>query len=64
MVYDNVKARADEKHISIYELEKRANLSSGSIVKWKTRNPGSVTLYKVASILGCTMEELLREDSA
>lgn len=61
MVYDAVKKRADEKGISIYELEKRVGLTSGSIIKWNDSIPRSDRLYSVAAVLGCTMEDLLEE---
>ena len=61
MVYDAVKKRADEKGVSIYELEKRVGLTNGSIIKWNDSIPRSDRLYSVATILGCTVEELLCE---
>lgn len=61
VVYDAVKKRAQKKGISIYELEKRIGIASGSIIKWNDSIPRSDRLYSVAAILGCSVDDLLAE---
>lgn len=59
-VYSAVKTRADGMNISIAELEKRAEVSNGTIGGWKTGRPYAETLQKVAKVLDCTIEDLLK----
>lgn len=59
-VYSAVKTRADGMNISIAELEKRAEVSNGTIGGWKTGRPYAETLQKVAKVLECTIEDLLK----
>ena len=58
-IYDKVKQAADDEGISIAELERRAEISTGTISKWKTGKPRVETLYKVASALNTKMSELI-----
>ena len=59
-VYSAVKKRADGMNISIAKLEKRAEISNGTIGGWKTGRPYAETLQKVAKVLECTIEDLLK----
>lgn len=59
-VYSAVKKRADGMNISIAKLEKRAEVSNGTIGGWKTGRPYAETLQKVAKVLDCTIEDLLK----
>ena len=59
-VYSAVKKRADGMNISIAKLEKRAEISNGTIGGWKTGRPYAETLQKVAKVLDCTIEDLLK----
>lgn len=52
--------RAAEKGISINLLESQAGVSTGSIYKWNTVSPTIRSLSKVAKVLGCTIDELLK----
>ena len=61
MVYSNVKAFAKKKGISLSEVERRANLSKGSITKWKTASPTVKSLSAVAAVLGVTVNQLLKK---
>lgn len=61
MIYDVVKKMAEEKGISIYELEKRAGLTTGSAAKWNVSIPRADRLCKVADVLGCDVRELMKE---
>lgn len=59
-VYDNVCEKAKEAGISINSLEKKAKLSIGSVCKWNTVSPTVKSLLKVANLLGCSVDDLLR----
>lgn len=58
-IFDNIRALAKLKNIPIYELEKRAGVSTGSTYKWNNVSPTVRNLEKVAAVLGCTIEEIL-----
>ena len=62
MIYDNIRKRAKKVGISINAIEKEAGLAIGSVCKWNTISPTVKSLAKVARILGCTVDELLREE--
>lgn len=58
-IFDNIRTIARVKNIPIYELEKKAGISTGSTYKWNSVSPTVRNLEKVATVLGCTIEELL-----
>lgn len=60
MIYDNVKALADKRKISIAELERKAKLGNGTIGGWKESNPNLESLNKVAKALEVNVTTLLR----
>lgn len=47
-MYLKIKNLCDERHISIYRLEKDLNLSSGIVRKWKNSVPSVEKLNKIA----------------
>ena len=59
-IFENVKKIACQKGISINCLEERAEIAKGSIYKWKHSSPTTRTLCKVAAVLGCEIDELLK----
>ena len=60
MIYDNVKTIASQKNMSIAELEKRAELSNGTIGKWRDSNPNVESLIKVAKALNVSISTLTK----
>lgn len=58
-LYERIKQCADEKKISITNLEKAVGFSNGTIGKWKNSEPKASTLYKVASYFGKSIEYFL-----
>lgn len=60
MIYDNVKAIADKRKISIAELEKRAKLGNGTIGGWRDSSPNVESLVKVAEALNVSVATLLK----
>ncbi|WP_313152105.1 helix-turn-helix domain-containing protein [Lacrimispora sp.] len=61
MLYDKISAIAGERGLSIYRLEKDAELSKGSISKWNKNIPSADRIQKVAKLLGVTVDSLLEE---
>jgi len=47
-MYLKIKNLCDERHISIYRLEKDLNLSSGIVRKWKNSIPSVEKINKIA----------------
>ena len=58
--YNNIKIVAKEQGISINRLEKLAGISKGAIGPWNVISPTVRNLKKVANVLGCTVDELLK----
>lgn len=56
---DRIKELADEKHISIAELERACDISNGQIRHWNTRSPRTETLQKVADYFDVSIDYLL-----
>ena len=61
MLFNKIKGFCDEQGLSINQLEAKAGLAKNSVYTWKTRYPSCERLFKVAKVLGTTMEELLKE---
>lgn len=59
-IYQNVKVRANVLNLPICEIEKRAKIANGTIGGWRTGKPYAETLQKVAKVLDCTIEDLLK----
>lgn len=59
MIYENVRALANKRGLSLTEVEKQAGLSRGIICKWKTASPTADKLQAVAKILKCSVDDLL-----
>ena len=61
-IHNNVVRIARTKKIPLCEVEKKANLSAGTISKWKFITPRVSSLVSVAAVLEVTVDELLREE--
>ena len=61
MLFDNVKALADKRGMSIVELERTAGLSNGAIFKWKVSIPKIDSVKSVADVLKVKVDKLLEE---
>lgn len=59
LLFENVKALANKKGMSIGELEKAAGLSNGAIFKWKASNPKIDSVQAVAKVLKVKVDKLL-----
>lgn len=60
VVYQNVKALADKKGMTIAEVERRSGLTNGTIGKWRHASPTIKSLEAVASVLGVSIARLTR----
>lgn len=59
-IFDKISKLASEKGMSINSLEEKAGVSTGSVYKWNTVSPTVKNLSKVADVLGCTVDDLLK----
>lgn len=60
MIYQNIKAIADSKGISIRKIEQETGLVLSSIYHWDKIKPSVDKVAKVANYLGTTVEELIK----
>lgn len=60
MIYETVKAYADQRKMSIAELEKKAKLGNGTIGSWRDSSPNLDSLNKVAAALNISVVTLLK----
>ena len=60
MIFANIKARCDEKGISISQLEKAVGLGNATIRRWLHSSPTVDKLALVADYFGCSVDDLLR----
>jgi transcriptional regulator with XRE-family HTH domain len=61
LIYENIKAISEKRGLSITEVERRANMSKGSISKWKNGNPTINNLQEVAKVLKVKVDTLIKE---
>ena len=61
MVYDRIKEICEKKGMSIASVEKAAGLGKGAISKWNSSSPTIKSISAVASVLGVTVNRLLKE---
>lgn len=61
MIYENILEIAQEKQLSLRQIEIKAGLSVGAIGKWKTRSPQVDNLMAVAKVLNVPINKLLEE---
>lgn len=60
-LYETVKEKANTLNKPISVVESEAGVANGTISGWKTGKPYAETLKKVANVLGCTVDELMKE---
>ena len=59
MIYERIKGLCKKNGISVNELEKRVDVSRGSICKIDKHTPNSKTLEKIAKELNSTLDYLM-----
>lgn len=58
-IYSRIKKLANERHISISELERTLNLSNGTISKWGKSMPNTKYLIPIANYFNVSTDYLL-----
>lgn len=61
-IYEKVTAIREKIGISQSELERKANLSKGTITNWKNRKPNMSSIEKVAVALGYDVAYFISDD--
>ena len=59
-----IKALCKERGITMQELRERANIPPGTMYRWDENRPSVDKAKAVADALGCTVDDLLKEDGA
>lgn len=59
-IYDRIARIAYSKGISIRELERRCEFPYGTIIRWQKVQPSVQKAYKVAQVLGVSLEKLMK----
>ena len=60
MIYQNIKAIADSKGISVRKIELDTGITLGSIYHWNKIKPSVDKVAKVAEYLNVPIEELIK----
>lgn len=61
--FDNIKAIAAERGMTIKSLAEKAGIGENSIYRWKRINPSTKSLDKVAKVLNVSTAELISDNS-
>lgn len=61
MLYDKIKTIADEKGVSILQIERDCGITPSSIYHWNKIKPGYDKVVAVAKYLGVSVEELTND---
>ena len=62
MLYSKISSLCKDRNISIARLEKECGFGNATIRGWKTSNPNSNNLKKVADYFGVSIEYFLEGD--
>lgn len=62
-ITEKIKELAKVQRLSIRQIEIAAGLSNGAIARWSEKSPSIDKVYRVANVLGCTVDDLIREDA-
>ena len=63
MILQNIKRLCLDNSITIAELERKTGIGNGVIARWADGRPRVDLLKRVADYFGCTVDDLLKEDS-
>ena len=63
-IVEKIKERAATNGLTIRKLEIAAELSNGAIARWNEKSPSIDKVFRVAKVLGCTVDELIAETEA
>ena len=62
MLKDKIRKLCADRGMSVAVLEEKCDIMPGTIKKWDgdtVKSPRATTLYRVAQVLGVTVEDLL-----
>ena len=59
---DEIRKIANDRNLSIKELERRAGVANGSVGKWSVCSPMVASLEKIAATLGVPVSKLIEGD--
>lgn len=58
-LFDRIKETAQHQGMTLLQVTEKSGLGEKTIYKWKTQNPKTETLQKVADVLGVSVDYLL-----
>lgn len=62
-ITESIKARAAAKDMSVRKVEIEAGISNGAIARWSEKSPSIDKVFRVARVLGCTVDDLIKEEA-
>lgn len=61
--FERIKEIAKKRKMSLLELNEKAKLGKNVIYGWKTKDPNTESLKKVANVLGVSIDYLLGKEN-
>lgn len=62
LIYERIIKLIEEQRLTKAKVEAGAGLGNGTIESWKDGNPTISNLEKVANVLGCEVEDLVKKE--
>lgn len=62
MLVGNIRTRCKRLGLTIAEVERETGIGNGVVARWDKHSPRIDLLWKVAERLGCTVDDLLKEE--
>lgn len=63
-IVEKIRKLAEQQRLSIRQIEIAAEVSNGAIARWDEKLPSVDKVFRVANVLGCTVDDLIRDDPA
>lgn len=60
----SIKKHADRAEKTIDQIEREAGLSERTIRRWDDHSPSIDKVFRVAKVLGCTVDDLVKDEDA
>ena len=57
-----IRQKANAMGMSLSQLEEAAGVGNGVIGKWRNASPNIETIQKIANVLKCKIEDLLKKE--
>lgn len=58
-IFENIKVIATDRGWTVKKVAEKAGIGEATIYRWKTTNPSTKSLEKVANVLGVQVADLL-----